>query len=227
MIHYYSLDRAARYFPEQTALVSHGTRSTFRELHGHVARLAGALTRHGFKAGDRLAILLPDGSDYIELVYACVWLGVVAVPLNTRLSAVEIDRVLEDADPHGLIRHSSLPRPTAQVSWQIVLDQQTLDVGDDPYPAPIYDPEAVLALIYTSGTSGRPKGVRVTHANTLENLYHFNFWLPYFEHSVNLHAAPIFHIADFPIMFAAPAFRRLPSHDSQVQSASLLRSCPM
>jgi long-chain acyl-CoA synthetase len=135
-----------------------------------------------------------------------VWLGVVAVLVNTRLSAVEIDRVLEDANPHGLIRHSSLPCPTAQVSWQIVLDQQTLDVGDDPYPAPIYDPEAVLALIYTSGTTGRPKGVRVTHANILENLYHFNFWLPYFEHSVHLHAAPIFHIADFPIMFAAPAF---------------------
>jgi len=107
MIHYYSLGRAARYFPEQTALVSHGTRSTFGKLHGRVARRAGALTRHGFKAGDRLAILLPNESDYIELVYACVWRGVVAVPLNTRLSAVEIDRVLEDASPHGLIRHSS------------------------------------------------------------------------------------------------------------------------
>jgi acyl-CoA synthetase (AMP-forming)/AMP-acid ligase II len=206
MIHYHSLDRAARCFPEQTALVSQGRRSTFRELHGRVARLAGALTRHGFKAGDRLALLLPNESDYIELVYACAWLGVVAVPLNTRLSPVEIDHVLEDANPHGLIRHSSLPRATAQVSWQIVLDQQTLDVRDDPYPAPIYDPEAVLALIYTSGTTGRAKGVRVTHANILENLYHFNFWLPYFEHSVHLHAAPIFHIADFPVTFAALAF---------------------
>lgn len=206
MIHYYSLGRAARYFPERTALVSHRTRSTFRELHERVARIARALTKHGFKAGDRLAILLPNESDYIELVYACVWLGVVAVPLNTRLSAVEIDRVLEDANPRGLIRHSSLPRPTTQVSWQLVLDQQALDVGDDAYPAPIYDSDAVLALIYTSGTTGRPKGVGVTHTNILENMYHTNFWLPYCEDSVHLHAAPIFHIADFPIMFAAPAF---------------------
>jgi acyl-coenzyme A synthetase/AMP-(fatty) acid ligase len=61
------------------------------------------------------------------------------------------------------------------------------------------------ALIHT-GTTGRPRGVAVTHANILENAYHTNFWLPYCEDSVHLHAAPIFHIADFPIMFAAPAF---------------------
>ena len=69
MIHYYSLGRAARYFPERTALVSHGTRSTFRKLHDRVVRLAGALTRHGFKPGDRLAILLPNEPEYIKLVY--------------------------------------------------------------------------------------------------------------------------------------------------------------
>src|SRR6266540_1937086 len=115
MIHIHSLGRAARYFPERMALVSNARRSTFRELRARVARIAGALTRHGFKAGDRLAILLPNEPDYIELVYACAWLGVVAVPLNTRLSAVEINRVLTDANPRGLIRHSSLPVPTVHV----------------------------------------------------------------------------------------------------------------
>jgi long-chain acyl-CoA synthetase len=206
MIHAHSLGRAARYFPESTALVSDRARSTFRELYARVARIVAALTEHGFEAGDRVAILLPNEPDYIELIYACAWLGVIAVPLNTRLSAVEIDRVLTDANPGGLIRHSSLPRPTAHVPWQLILDQEALDVGDDACPAPIYDPDAVLALIYTSGTTGRPKGVEVTHANILENVYHTNFWLPYDQESVHLHAAPIFHIADFPIMFAAPAF---------------------
>src|SRR4051812_26051900 len=118
MIYVYSLGRAARCFPERTALAANGTRSTFRELHDRVGRIAAALTKQGFKSGDRLAILLPNEPDYLELVYACAWLGVVAVPLNTRLSAVEIDRVLTDANPRGLIRHSSLPRPTAEVSWQ-------------------------------------------------------------------------------------------------------------
>src|SRR5206468_1013663 len=117
-----SLGRAARYYSDRAALASARERSTFRELHDRVARIAGALTRHGFKAGDRLAILLPNEADYIELVYASAWLGLIVVPLNTRLSAKEIDNILADAKPRGLIRHSSLPAPTAQVSWQLVLN---------------------------------------------------------------------------------------------------------
>jgi acyl-CoA synthetase (AMP-forming)/AMP-acid ligase II len=112
MIHTHSLGRAARYFAGRPALASGGTRSTFRELHDRVASIAAALYRHGFAAGDRLALLLPNEREYIELVYACAWLGVIAVPLNTRLTAVELDHVLTDASPRGLIRHSSLPVPT-------------------------------------------------------------------------------------------------------------------
>ena len=206
MICVHSLGRAAQYFPERTALAANGTRSTFRELHARVERIAAALTKHGFKAGDRLAILLPNEPDYIELVYACAWLGITAVPLNTRLSVKEIDGILGDAKPRGLIRHSSLPVPTAQVPWQVVLDQEPLDRRSDSVPDSIYDPNAVLALIYTSGTTGRPKGVEMTHSSILENLYHTSFWFPLEEGAVHLHAAPIFHIADFPFMFAAPAF---------------------
>jgi long-chain acyl-CoA synthetase len=206
MIYVHSLGRAARYFPERTAVAASGPRSTFRELHDRVGRIAAALTKHGFKGGDRLAILLPNEPDYIELVYACACLGVTVVPLNTRLSTKEIDNILADAKPRGLIRHSSLPVPTAQVSWQLVLDQEPLEVRGDSVPDPIYDPDAILALIYTSGTTGRPKGVEIRHANILENVYHTNFWFPLEEGAVHLHSAPIFHIADFPFMFAAPAF---------------------
>src|SRR5213076_3362595 len=127
MIYVHSLGRAARSFPERTAFAANGTRSTFRELHDRVERIAAALTKHGFKAGDRLAILLPNEPDYIELIYACAWLGVIAIPLNTRLSAKEIDGILTDAKPHGLVRHSSPPVPTVQVSWQLVLDQEPFD----------------------------------------------------------------------------------------------------
>ena len=206
MIYVHSVGRAARYFPERTALAANGTRSTFRELHARVGRIAAALTKHGFKAGDRLALLLPNEPDYIELVYACAWLGIIAVPLNTRLSVKEIDGILSDANPRGLVRHSSLPVPTAQVSWQLVLDQDPLDVQSNSIPDPIYDPDAILTLIYTSGTTGRPKGVEMRHSNILENVHHTNFWLSLEEGAVHLHAAPIFHIADFPFMFGTPAF---------------------
>jgi long-chain acyl-CoA synthetase len=205
MIHVHSLGRAARYFPERPALCSGATRLTFGELFGRVARVATTLSRLGFAAGDRLALLLPNEAEYLEFVYACAWLGVIAVPLNTRFSAVEIDRVLADAGPRGLIRHSSLPAPSVQVPWQRVLDKEPLELQNGACPEVIYDTDAVLALIYTSGTTGHPKGVMLTHAATLANVDHLNYWMPHREGGVYLHAAPLFHIADFPFMFAAPA----------------------
>jgi len=206
MIYIHSMGRAARYYPERPALRVGEELLSFRELQERIRRLAAALSRRGFGVGDRLALLLPNGPEYIELVYACSWLGVIVVPINTRLSTVEIDHVLADALPHGLIRHSSLPAPKAHISWQLVLDQEPLEGRNESCPAPCYEPEAPLALIYTSGTTGRPKGVVMTHSNILENVHHFNYWMPYREGGVYLHAAPIFHIADFPAMFAAPAF---------------------
>jgi long-chain acyl-CoA synthetase len=133
-------------------------------------------------------------------------LGVIAVPLNTRLSINEIDQVLEDARPHGIVRHSSLAVPAVQLNWEQVIDQEPLPINSDLVPKVFYDPDAVLGLIYTSGTTGRPKGVMVTHANVLADIHNFNYWMRYTEGGTYLHAAPIFHIADFPSIFAAPAF---------------------
>jgi len=152
-----------------------------------------------------LALLLPNEAAYIELIFACAWLGVIAVPLNTRLSTKEIDRVLADAQPRGMVRHPSLAAPTVPLKWQLVLDQEPLDAQGDSLPEAIYDPEAVLALVYTSGTTGRPKGVALTHANVLASLDHVNYWMPYKEGGVYLHAAPVFHIADFPFLFGSAA----------------------
>ena len=205
MIHIHSLGRAARYSPEQPALVSDERRVNFRELHDRVGRIAGSLHEHGFKAGDRLAILLPNEPDYLELIYACAWLGVIAVPLNTRLSIPEMNHVLADASPRGLVRHSALASPTVRTRVEVVLDKQPLHLNESSAPESIYDPQATLALIYTSGTTGRPKGVALTHANIWANVDHLNYWVVYRDATVYLHAGAMFHILDLPFVFAAPA----------------------
>jgi long-chain acyl-CoA synthetase len=206
MIYTHSLGRALQYYPEKTALALNGNRLSFRELHQRVGRIAVALSREGFKADDRLALLLPNEAEYLELIYACAWLGLVVVPLNTRLSETEIDHVLADATPRGLIRHSSLAAPTVELPLQRVIDKENFDFKDDALLEPVYDAAAVFALIYTSGTTGLPKGVALTHANILANMDHVNYWMRYRDEGVYLHAAPMFHIADFPFMFASPAF---------------------
>ena len=198
MIHAHSLGRAANYYGERTALALGGTRSTFRELHDRVAGIAAALSRHGFRAGDRLAMLLPNEPEYIELVYACAWLGVIAVPLNTRLSATEIDHVLADASPRGLIRHSSLPVPTVQAFVAASARPGTAwTFRAIRYPEAIYDPEAILASSTRAAQPAVPRASCVTHANILANVDHLNYWMPYQEGGVHLHAAPIFHIWTF------------------------------
>ncbi len=163
MIYTHTVERALRYYPERAALVCEKP-TTFRELHERVSRVAAALAGHGFQRGDRLAILLPNSSEYIELIYACSRLGVIAVPLNTRLSPTEIDHVLTDASPRGLIRHTSMPVPTVRLPWELVDDEAPLDLAhesaSDTIGDTIYDPDAILALVYTSGTTGRPKGSR-------------------------------------------------------------------
>jgi AMP-binding enzyme len=128
------------YFPERTALVLGGTRVTFRDLHGRVKAIAATLSRLGLGARDRLAVLLPNGPEYIELLYACSWLGVIVVPINTRLSAVEIDRVLADARlgaafiPAGTDSSDSVaasPGPRILRSWGRFPFQRFLRPGSD------------------------------------------------------------------------------------------------
>src|SRR5579863_1866875 len=153
MIYVHSMGRAIQYYPGRPALSLDQSTLTFSQLHDRVTRLASGLGSAGFKKGDRLAILLPNSPEYIELAYACSWLGVIAVPINLRLSVAEIDNVLADSNPRGIVRHSTLPQPNTPLSLDVVLDRDGLMDGGGICPDPCYDPDAILALIYTSGTT--------------------------------------------------------------------------
>src|SRR5579859_5848062 len=207
MIYTHSVGRALQYFPQHTALLRDGQAVTFQELDVRVRKIASALRRRGLQSGERLALLMLNGVDYIELVYACSLLGVIAVPINTRYAGAEIDRVLDDSQPRGLIRHSKFQAPTVSLDWEHVIDLEPLDeIEEQPLTETYYDPGGVLLLLYTSGTTGAPKGAALTHANVFSNIHDLNYWLVYKEKAVFLHASPMFHIADFPAMFAAPVF---------------------
>ena len=206
MIYTHSLGYGARHHPGKIALVRGEEQLTFADLETRVARIAGALVARGLKAGDRLALHLPNGAEYVELLYACARVGVTAIPLNTRLASVEIERILLDAGPVGLVRHSATPVAATELCWQHDIDREPLIAADALTQPPVYDPQALLGLIYTSGTTGKPKGATMTHAAMLANIEHLNYWLPHAPGNVYLHAAPLFHIADLPFIFAAAAF---------------------
>jgi len=207
MIYTHSIGRALQYFPHHTAVLRGGQPFTFLELDVRVRKLAAALRRRGLRSGDRLAFLMPNGVDYIELVYACSLLGAIVVPINTRHVGAEIDQLLDDSQPRGLIRNSKFPAPTLRTDWEHVIDLEPLDeIDEHPYTEEFYDPNAILVLLYTSGTTGQPKGAALTHSNIFSNIHDLNHWLECRDKAVFLHASQMFHIADFPAMFAAPVF---------------------
>jgi long-chain acyl-CoA synthetase len=184
---------------------------TWSEFGSRVARLAGALRSIGVSAGSRLAILSRNGFRAEELKWAALWLGAVPVPVNWRLAAPEIAHVLRDADCLCVFAETEFCKPFSHPSlaeWSSKL----LIFGNASGPqAPVYEgllerstaiepadprPDDDAILLYTGGTTGRSKGVRLSHINILINALQFGLGIGARRHDVYLHAAPIFHSGD-------------------------------
>lgn len=195
-----TLGRAVRLFPQATATLDGERRQTFIELEQSVLNLARWFIGQGLQPGDRVAVLLPNSREVLELTFACAYLGLRVVPLNSRLAVVELDAILADCQPRVLFMHSQLPRPRYPVPLQITLDQEEIPYCAAELPEPIYDPHCVMGLFYTSGTSGQPKGVMLTHLNHVANMLQCAATYQFRPGDVFLHAAPLFHMADFQLV---------------------------
>ena len=195
-----TLGRAARRFPHATATIDGGRRQTFAELEQSVCNLARWFLAQGLQPGDRVAALLPNSREVLELTFACAYLGLRVVPLNSRLALAELDAVLADCQPRVLFTHSQLPRPRYPVPLQVTLDHEEIPQRAAALPEPVYDPQCVLGLFYTSGTCGKPKGVMLTHLNHIANMMQCAATYQFRPGDVFLHAAPLFHMADFQLV---------------------------
>ncbi len=206
------LERHALMQPGATALRFLGNTVTWSELRRRVAALAGALSRRGVGFGDRVMVLMLNRTEFVESVLAANMIGAIAVPINFRLTPAEVAVLVDDCGARVMITESVLApvgrgvRNITSVLNTIVVagdvtDEDLLGYGDlvnEPGdPAELVDiPNDSPALImYTSGTTGRPKGAVLTHTNltgqTMTGLY---------THGVDINdvgfiGVPFFHIA--------------------------------
>ncbi|MBN3457431.1 fatty-acid--CoA ligase FadD5 [Mycolicibacterium sp.] len=207
------LARHAMMQPDKTALRFLGHTTTWRELDDRVSRLAGALSRRGVAFGDRVLILMLNRTEFIESVLATNKLGAIAVPVNFRMTPPEIAFLVSDCQARVVITESVLAGvatavrdldPTLETvvvagapSDEGVLGYDDL-LAEDGEPAPLVDiPENAPALImYTSGTTGRPKGAVLTHTNlagqAMTNMFTTGVDI---NHDVGFIGVPLFHIA--------------------------------
>ncbi len=164
----------ARAQSEPNALVlRHGAHAlTYGALTDRVEGLAGRLTSLGVRPGDRFAVLMRGTCRLVELLHAAQRMGAAIVPLNTRLAPPEIERVLADAAPRLLLCDRDHVRALTKArshgdAPRVVEAHDELDATPlaTPPPLGILDPDAVYTVLYTSGTTGHPKGVMLTNAN--------------------------------------------------------------
>ena len=172
---------------EHVALISRGVETTYGKLRDEVARVRGGLAALGVSEGDRVALLCGNGRYFVETYLAALGLGAVVVPLNPQSPAPEIEREIAtvgativlvepaaaaawagiDAEVMGSVRHVIATEPiaadTSGLHFGTLLASEPTDIVE-------VAPDALAALIFTSGTAGSPRAAMLSHGNLLANI---------------------------------------------------------
>lgn len=203
------LDRAVRTYPDRIAVADERARLSYRELDELSSRIAGRLSAEGVRAGDRVLLVLDNRIEYIALEQALMRSGVVRVGLNTRLHAAEACAIAEDARPalafveaRWLDRSQASGLPDFGCPVVVVGDDRGTGVLEsfvdgpvDPFEPP-HSGDDLAWLLYTSGTTGTPKGVMHSHSSILAAVRLLREVLPPLsENDVALHTAPLSHMS--------------------------------
>lgn len=206
------LRRAAQIRPDAIATKNGDRQCRWSEVIERVARIAGMLRELGLENGDRAAVLSLNNAQYFELLFAVPWAGGSVVPLNTRLSPAEIDYILEDSGATFLFVDKTFVPALAALKavgrMRAVIQFDAEEQGAGPLP---FEPllrasqrvedalrggDDLAGIYYTGGTTGRPKGVMLSHGNLISNATNVVICLGYDRDTRYLHAAPMFHLAD-------------------------------
>ncbi|MFP3911776.1 MAG: long-chain-fatty-acid--CoA ligase [Desulfobacteraceae bacterium] len=217
------LPKAVRLYPEKEAVVCGDLRMDYQSFARRVWQLSHALMGLGITKNDRIAIVQENTHEFLETYLASAHLGSILVPLNHRLSTRELSMILEDSQSRILISQSAfldkvkdipgrLPgieniiwtRLDPESSFPEGLEYESLirQQSDEPPPWQDIRDDDVAHLYYTSGTTGRPKGVMLTHKNVKSHALGAVAEFQLTDRDHWFHVAPLFHLADAWATFA-------------------------
>ena len=192
------LARARRLFPERVGVVDGEVRRTYAELAERCDRLAWALVDElGVRPGDRVAWLCGNTGELLEAYYGVLLAGAVLLPLNIRLAPAESRFVLDDAGAVVLFRHPDQPdvgHGVRQVVLGPAYEALLAAQPSTPPPTPAVDERAAAELFYTSGSTGSPKGVVLTHRSLYLHAVHSALTSGITGDDVIVHTIPLFHV---------------------------------
>ena len=199
--------------PNETVVKYQDLTLTWLELNQRINKTAHAMQKDGLKKGDRVAVLMANNSAYLEILFALAKTGGMMVPLNFRLSVPELEFLINDSAPTTLIyspEFTEMVKALKESCPSIVNYISEIPVSalgdrdyeswmkDMPVEEPVPDAEVVMddtiIIMYTSGTTGRPKGARLIHQNMVWNGINSQVINAYHKGEVSLCGAPMFHI---------------------------------
>ena len=216
------LDKAVSLYENGEAIVSGKLRYSYGQFNDRVCRFSDALKKTGISKGDRVGILHRNSHEYLETYFAAARLGAILVPLNVRLSTRELSFILEDAGVKILVSEriyspsvkklKSHQSEGLTVIWTGKENDYSIP-GSAGYEDMIANSEGrklnrkineedIAHLYYTSGTTGRPKGVMLSHKNVWFHSLATIAELKLDDNDIWIHAAPLFHLADAWATFA-------------------------
>ncbi len=200
-------DRAAAYFGDVEAVVDGEKRFTYAQYAERTHRLANALRGLAVRPGDRVSFMTYNTHQLLEAYYGVLEVGAVLNPLNVRLAAAEIGYILGHAGSKVVFYHTDFepmvtalrPSLASEVRWVRMEGpadeyEALLAEASTEYRAPEIDENAMAELFYTSGTTGRPKGVMLTHRNLHLHALSTAIVLRITDADTILHVVPLFHV---------------------------------
>jgi long-chain acyl-CoA synthetase len=243
------LEHSAREYPDRVAIVSDELRMTYREVDAASSRFAATLVERGLRPGDRVALSCPNGAWFPIAHFAILKAGLTTVPLNVLLTEREVIQHLEDSGARAYVCHGDTPElaleRTGRAAFERVEEcehflllpfgKALLDVGDEAAGTSLF--EAVrraetdtAVVLYTSGTTGRPKGAELTHSNLVHNALLANHMYAITSSDIQLVAVPMFHTFGLTILlhagFAAGATLVMTRHFNAAEVLALMyREC--
>ncbi len=206
------MDRAVKVYGEKKAVFADERSFTYVELNSRANRLSNGLKEAGVEKGDRVAYLAPNTVEMLEGFYGVAQTGAIMVPLNTRLKPDDYLFILNHSESKVLLVDQELYPLIAPVidkletvkkiivhykaedNEEIGYDEWLQSQPDMPFCRPDIHEDDVCSLLYTSGTTGNPKGVMLTHRNNYLHALSAQHHLRVHDHDVYLHILPMFHV---------------------------------
>jgi len=194
--------------PDAEALVVGSLRLSWRGLHHAVTKCAGGLLQCGVRPGDCVALFMENCAEFVITLHACAWLGAVAVPISSRARAGEIEYSLNDAEAMVLVSSNELTEFVPELTSLPALRHRFvvgaamagfMPFSDLLQAAPVVQAHASLeedlaVLLYTSGTTGKPKGTMLSYLNIAHSVMHFAETMELGANDRSVVAVPLSHV---------------------------------